>query len=91
VAVWAVGPATEIRTGVALWGRALDILVVTSNVVRLGFLQALLADAGIESVVLDQHISAVEGGIGAFPRRLAVRGEDLVRARGILREAGEDH
>lgn len=70
---------------------ALDILVMTGDLVRLGFLQALLADAGIESVVLDQHISAVEGGIGAFPRRLAVRGEDLDRARAILREAGEDH
>jgi Putative prokaryotic signal transducing protein len=69
----------------------LDILVMTSDLVRLGFLQALLADAGIESVVLDQHISAVEGGIGAFPRRLAVRGEDLAQARAILRDAGEDH
>ena len=64
---------------------------MTSDLVRLGFLQALLADAGIESVVLDQHISALEGGIGAFPRRLAVRDEDLARARSILREAGEDH
>lgn len=64
---------------------------MTSDLVRLGFLQALLADAGIDTVVLDQHISAVEGGIGAFPRRLAVRDEDLARARAILREAGEDH
>ena len=64
---------------------------MTSDLVRLGYLQALLADAGIESVVLDQHISALEGGIGAFPRRLAVRDEDVARARTILREAGEDH
>lgn len=64
---------------------------MTSDLVRLGYLQALLADAGIESVVLDQHISALEGGIGAFPRRLAVRDEDLARARTILRGAGEDH
>lgn len=64
---------------------------MTSDLVRLSFLQALLKDAGIESVVLDQHISALEGGIGAFPRRLAVRDEDLARARAILREAGEDH
>lgn len=64
---------------------------MTSDLMRLSFLQALLKDAGIESVVLDQHISALEGGIGAFPRRLAVRDEDLARARAILREAGEDH
>jgi hypothetical protein len=49
----------------------------------------LLKDAGIESVLLDQHISAVEGGIGAFPRRLAVRDEDAAAAERILRDAGE--
>jgi hypothetical protein len=48
------------------------VLVSSNNPIRLGFLQALLRDAGIETVLLDQHISAVEGGIGAFPRRLAV-------------------
>jgi hypothetical protein len=50
----------------------------------------LLRDAGIETVLLDQHISAVEGGIGAFPRRLAVLDEDEAQARRILREAGEE-
>ena len=58
--------------------------------VRLSFLMALLRDAGIGCVLLDQHISAVEGGIGAFPRRLAVAEEDLAQARRVLREAGED-
>jgi hypothetical protein len=66
------------------------VLVSSNNPVRLGFLQALLRDAGIESVLLDQHISAVEGGIGAFPRRLAVRDEDAAEAKLILREAGEE-
>lgn len=66
------------------------VLVKSNNPIRLGFLQALLRDAGIESVLLDQHISAIEGSIGAFPRRLAVRGEDEAQARRILREAGED-
>ncbi|MDB5371723.1 MAG: hypothetical protein JWP04_365, partial [Belnapia sp.] len=36
-------------------------------------------------------ISAIEGGIGAFPRRLAVAEEDLTAARRVLREAGEEH
>jgi hypothetical protein len=40
--------------------------------------------------VLDAHISAIEGGIGAFPRRLAVATEDEARARTILSEAGEE-
>jgi hypothetical protein len=69
------------------------IRVVADSVepIRLSFLMALLADAGIQSVVLDAHISALEGGIGAFPRRLAVAAEDLVQARRILAEAGEAH
>ena len=65
------------------------VLIRSTNPIRLSFLQALLKDAGIEAVLLDQHISAVEGGIGAFPRRLAVREEDAAAAERILRDAGE--
>jgi hypothetical protein len=63
---------------------------MTSNdPVRLSFLTALLADAGITAVLLDDHTSAVEGSIGAIPRRLAVAAGDETRARRILAEAGE--
>lgn len=65
------------------------IVAVTTDPVRLSFLQALLADAGIAAVVLDAHISALEGGIGAFPRRLAVAAGDAAAACRVLREAGE--
>jgi len=65
------------------------VLIRSTNPIRLSFLQALLKDAGIEAVLLDQHISAIEGGIGAFPRRLAVRAEDAAAAERILRDAGE--
>ncbi len=68
---------------------AMQVVARSTDPVRIGFLAALLRDAGIESVVLDAHISAVEGGIGAFPRRLAVRGEDAARARRVLDEAGD--
>jgi hypothetical protein len=65
-------------------------VVATSNdPVRLSFLTALLSDAGIGSVLLDQHMSAVEGSIGAIPRRLVVATEDYARARRVLAEAGE--
>jgi hypothetical protein len=65
-------------------------VVATSNdPVRLSFLTALLADAGIGSVLLDQHMSAVEGSIGAIPRRLMVATEDYSRACRVLAEAGE--
>lgn len=64
-------------------------LTRSNDPVRLGFLRALLRDAGIASVLLDQHVSAAEGGIGAFPCRLAVSEEDHPRALRLLREAGE--
>lgn len=65
------------------------VIAATTDPVRLSFLMALLADAGIEAVVLDAHISAVEGGIGIFPRRIAVLDEDERAARRVLEDAGE--
>jgi hypothetical protein len=65
------------------------VLVTTNNMVRLSFLGALLADAGITATVLDGHASAVEGSIGAIPRRLVVAEADEARARRVLTEAGE--
>lgn len=65
------------------------VVVSTNDPVRLSFLMALLRDAGIACVLLDSHISTMEGGIGAFPRRLAVAEEDEAQARRVLREAGE--
>lgn len=64
-------------------------LVNSNDPVRLSFLIALLADAGITAVLLDAHTSAIEGSIGAIPRRLMVAAEDERRAREVLREAGE--
>lgn len=65
------------------------VVAESSDPIRISFLAALLRDAGIPCTVLDAHISAVEGGIGAFPRRLAVASEDAARARNVLHEAGE--
>ena len=67
----------------------MEVVATALDPVRLSFLAALLRDAGIGCVVLDAHISAVEGGIGAFPRRLAVASADAARARLVLQEAGE--
>ena len=64
-------------------------VLISNDPVRLSFLTALLADAGIDSVVLDAYASAVEGSIGAVPRRLAVLPEDERQARRVLTEAGE--
>lgn len=65
------------------------VLVRSNDPVRLGFLTALLADAGIGSVLLDTHSSMMEGSIGAIQRRLAVATEDELRARWLLADAGE--
>jgi Putative prokaryotic signal transducing protein len=65
------------------------VVVESTDPVRVSFLLALLRDAGIKCIVLDSHISALEGGIGAFPRRLAVVDDDLAQALRVLREAGE--
>jgi len=61
----------------------------TTDLVRLSWLQALLAESGIETILLDSHTSVLEGSIGAIPRRLMVVDEDYERAMRVLREADE--
>jgi hypothetical protein len=67
----------------------MQAVVTSNNPVRLSFLTALLADAGIEAFLLDSHTSVLEGSAGAIPRRLVVSADDYDRACRILREAGE--
>jgi len=64
-------------------------LIQTTNLVRLSFLQALLRDAGIRAEVFDANISALEAGIGAFPRRLMVDDARWPVAKRVLADAGE--
>jgi putative signal transducing protein len=60
----------------------------TNNAVYLSFAQAVLKDAGIETLLFDAHMSVMDGSIGALPRRLMViHDEQLERARQILAEA----
>jgi hypothetical protein len=60
----------------------------TNDLVLLSYATHVLAEAGIEALVFDAHMSAVEGSIGAFPRRLMVVDEDWTAARRRLGEAG---
>jgi hypothetical protein len=64
-------------------------LLRTNDIVRLSFLQSLLKDSGIDSLVLDHHTSLVEGSIGAIPRRLMVAQRDYRLACSVLAAAGE--
>lgn len=67
----------------------MHVIALTNDPIRLSFLVALLGDAGITAIVLDGHASAVEGSIGAIPRRLVVAADQAAAAYHILRQAGE--
>lgn len=56
----------------------------TNDPVKLSYVEHLLQDAGIEYFVADRHISAVEGNIGAFPRRVLVPEELTAKAVTVL-------
>jgi hypothetical protein len=60
----------------------------SNDPVALSFAQALLRDAKVGFALLDAHIAAVEGSIGAFPRRVAVDEDDYEEALDLLVEAG---
>jgi hypothetical protein len=59
-------------------------LLRTNDPVRLSWAQARLAEAGIACLVFDEHTSAVEGSIGALPRRLMVAEQDYRRACALI-------
>jgi hypothetical protein len=63
-------------------------LVRTSDPVLLSVIEAILTEAALRYLVADRHISALEGMIGAFPRRVLVVDEHATRARQLLRDAG---
>jgi hypothetical protein len=62
-------------------------LLRTNDLVELSLLRALLSGAGIEHMVLDTHMSILEGSANAIPRRLMVLDEDYDAARAALIEA----
>jgi hypothetical protein len=59
-------------------------LLKTNDLVFISYVVHLLGEHGIEAIVFDEHMSAVEGSIGALPRRIMVGEEDLERARKLL-------
>ena len=67
----------------------MEQLLTTTNAVRLSFVVALLRDSSIPVCVFDAEISALEGGIGVFPRRVMVPPERLLAAKILLQNAQE--
>jgi hypothetical protein len=62
-------------------------LLRSNDLVHLSWARAMLAAEGIDSVLLDDYVSGVEGSIGAIPRRLMVADEVFERAEQVLERA----
>lgn len=60
----------------------------TNDPVLISFVEALLGAAEIPCLVLDQHMSVLEGSLGIIPRRIMVEADSLNQARRLLRDAG---
>jgi Putative prokaryotic signal transducing protein len=67
--------------------RAMKELLRSNDTVFLSWVRAYLADAGIGTMILDNHTSIIEGSIGAIPRRLMVADRDHARADALLKDA----
>jgi Putative prokaryotic signal transducing protein len=62
-------------------------ILKSNNVVELNFAEVVLKDARIAAVVLDTHMSILDGSMVIIPRRLMVADADEARARAILEDA----
>lgn len=56
--------------------------------VLISFVADLLAQSGIEPLILDRNMSLLEGSLGILPCRVLVADEDLAAARRHLIDAG---
>lgn len=65
----------------------MDEILRTNDMIELSWAQAVLSDAGIDWLLLDEHASAIEGSIGAIQRRLMVTDDDLEAAKKALKDA----
>lgn len=66
----------------------MEELLRTNDMVLISFAEALLRDAGIEPLVVDQHMSVLDGSLGILPRRILVPADAIEAARQLLRDAG---
>ncbi len=62
-------------------------LLRSNDLVYLSWAQAILAAEAIPCLLLDDHVSGIEGSIGAIPRRLMVEDDQVEAARRLLDQA----
>ncbi|MDV6329207.1 DUF2007 domain-containing protein [Asticcacaulis sp. 201] len=63
-------------------------LIRTNNPALISFVESLLKSADLAYFIADQAISAAEGSIGMFPKRILVADEQFAKARDLLIDAG---
>ena len=66
----------------------MEELIRTNDIVLISFVEALLRDADIKFLVVDQNMSVIEGSLGVLPRRVLVVSDRLDAARRLLTDAG---
>ncbi|MCP4383581.1 MAG: DUF2007 domain-containing protein [Hyphomicrobiales bacterium] len=65
----------------------MEEIIRTNDLVLISFVEALLRDAGIEALVVDQNMSVIEGSLGVLPRRVLVPADRVDAARRLLTDA----
>lgn len=63
-------------------------LIRANNPALISFVEALLKELDIHYFVADQAVSAAEGSIGMFPKRILVSAAHFDKARDLLIDAG---
>ena len=66
----------------------MEELVRTNDIVLISVIESLLKGAGILHMVVDTHMSVLEGFGGMISRRILVDRDQASQARRILHEAG---
>ena len=69
----------------------MEELIRTNDLVLISYVDALLTESGIAHLVLDTHMSVLEGSLGIIPRRILVDSDASARARRLLSDAGLAH
>lgn len=68
------------------YAKPMEELLRSNDPVMISFVEALMREAGIAYFVADQHMSILEGSVGAIPRRVLVDTEALQQARRIMKD-----
>ena len=66
----------------------MEVILQTTDISQIPFVEMLLSSQGIQAFVLDRNMSVLEGSINILPIRVMVLSSDSVIAKSILKENG---